>query len=459
MAAVARHGAPGTTRTLAVVFLSLLIDLLGFTVILPLMPSLLEYYSRHDQDGLYGFVISKVDGFRAFIGAPDTERFNLVLLGGLLGSLFSFLQFLVSPLIGASSDMFGRKPVLICTMVGVASSYALWVFSYDFGVFVLARIIGGVCKGNVSLSATIVADVTSTEKRSKGMALIGVAFSLGFILGPMVGAMFSIWGKQLSVEGVLSFSAFQYPAIFALVMACSDVLFLASFFQETLPMEKRATSLGAGIKGAVHLINPISLFKYDSVRGMSHQGLKNLRLMSVAYFMYIFLFSGLEYSLTFLVHQRLHYDSMQQGKMFLFIGVIMVLVQGGYLRRRPPGKEKQTAISGILATIPGMLTVGFSSSTYMLCGGLVLYSFGAGTVVPSLTAIASKYGDGDEKGKVMGIFRSLGALARGLGPMVACTVYWNYSACVCYMTGGLLLVVPALTLCWVDASVNKPKEG
>lgn len=446
------------TRTLAVVFLALVIDLLGFTVILPLMPSLLEYYGRHDQSGFYEYIIGKVNVFRALIGAPDAPRYNIVLLGGLLGSTFSLLQFVVSPVIGASSDKFGRKPVMILTMIGVALSYALWAVSYDFSIFVLARVLGGLCKGNVSLSTAIVTDVTSTEKRSKGMAVIGVAFSIGFILGPVVGAVFFVMGKQASVDGVASFSAFQYPAIFALVMAVSDVVFLAVFLQETQLNEKQDTSFGAGIKGAVHLINPISLFRYDSIRAVSHQGLVNLRLMSAAYFAYLFLFSGLEYSLTFLVHQRLNFTSMQQGKMFLYIGVIMIAVQGIYLRRRPAGTEKQTAITGVLAIIPGFLMIGFSSSTYMLYAGLLLYSFGAGTVVPSVTTMVSKYGDGDEKGKVMGIFRSLGSLARALGPVAACTVYWNYGACVCYMTGGLLLVIPALMLYIVDTRISAKEE-
>jgi len=224
---------------------------------------------------------------------------------GLLGSLFSLLQFLASPLVGAMSDIYGRKPTLIISMIGVAFSYALWAVSHSFILFVVARIVGGLFKGNVSLSTTIVTDVTSPENRSKGMALIGVTFSLGFLFGPMIGAAFSILGRQSGA--VDSFTTFQYPALFALTLATIDILFVATLFRESLPPERRASSLGSGIQGTLYLINPVSLFKYDAVVRIAQKELRNLRLMSVAYFIYLFLFSGLEYSLTFLVHQRFHY--------------------------------------------------------------------------------------------------------------------------------------------------------
>ena len=126
-----------------------------------------------------------MDWFRSSVGAP--AEFNTVLFGGFLGSIFSFLQFIASPIIGGLSDRFGRKPLMVATCVGISVSYLLWVLSSNFAIFVLARIIGGVSKGNVSLSTAIVTDVTTPATRGKGMAMIGVAFSLGFLFGPMIG--------------------------------------------------------------------------------------------------------------------------------------------------------------------------------------------------------------------------------------------------------------------------------
>ena len=136
----------------------------------------------------------QVKSFGTLIGAPE-EKFNSVLFGGLLGSLFSFLQFLASPLIGGLSDHFGRRPLLLISTAGVAFSYALWVNASTFGLFVLARIIGGLSKGNVSLATAIVADVSSPKTRQRGMAFIGIAFSIGFLVGPLVGAFFAVWAK------------------------------------------------------------------------------------------------------------------------------------------------------------------------------------------------------------------------------------------------------------------------
>lgn len=136
----------------------------------------------------------QVRSFGALIGAPE-DKFNSVLFGGLLGSLFSFLQFLASPLIGGLSDHFGRRPLLLLSTSGVALSYAIWVNASSFGLFVLARIIGGLSKGNVSLATAIIADVSSHKTRQRGMAMIGIAFSIGFLIGPLLGAFFAIWAK------------------------------------------------------------------------------------------------------------------------------------------------------------------------------------------------------------------------------------------------------------------------
>ena len=165
------------SKMTSVVFIGLLMDLLAFTLILPLFPSLLDHYKKHDgPDGLFHFLDNKVRSFGLWIGVPEGQ-FNSVLFGGLLGSLFSFLQFVASPMIGGLSDFFGRRPMLLISTTGVAFSYALWVNASSFGLFVLARIIGGLSKGNVSLATAIITDVSTPKTRQKGMALIGIVDS------------------------------------------------------------------------------------------------------------------------------------------------------------------------------------------------------------------------------------------------------------------------------------------
>ncbi|CAB0020054.1 unnamed protein product [Nesidiocoris tenuis] len=214
-----------------IIFASLLIDLLAFTMILPLLPSLMDHYRRNDPpDGWYNYFLSSIESFRLLVGAPD--RFSSVLFGGALGSLFSFLQFLISPLAGGMSDVYGRKPILLISMIGIACSYALWAVSHSFALFIIARIIGGLSKGNVSLSMAAMTDVSSPATRASGMALVGIAFSIGFVVGPVIGALFARWASSSS--GLMEPNWYTKPALFALTLALTDVFFILFCFKETL---------------------------------------------------------------------------------------------------------------------------------------------------------------------------------------------------------------------------------
>ncbi|XP_067135030.1 major facilitator superfamily domain-containing protein 10-like isoform X2 [Centruroides vittatus] len=353
--------------TISILFVSLIIDLLGFTVILPLLPSLLEYYSQHDKQGLYHWIDEKLRIFQDYVGLPN--EFNKVLFGGFIGSMFSCLQFFSAPIMGALSDVYGRKPILLLSMFGIAVSYAVWSCSNNFGLFVLARIIGGLSKGNITLSAAIVADVSDSKSRAKGMALIGIAFAIGFVIGPMIGAAFSIWiGHQDK-------KFFVIPALFALILAVLDIIFIAIFFEESLPEDKRAKNIGSGIMEAYNYISPSSLFTFKPVQNIKIEDLRILQNVGFIYFIYLLLYSGLEYSLTFLTHVRFNYTSMQQGKLYFFSGIIMMIVQGGYVRRISSGNESKTAVIGLMSIIPSFIIIGIAPNQAILYLGLAIYSF------------------------------------------------------------------------------------
>jgi MFS family permease len=294
-------------RPVFVIFISLVVDLLGFTVILPLLPSMLDYYSLTDETGLYNASLNSVDTFRKIIKAPEMDRLNIVLFGGFIGSLYSLLQFFSSPIMGATSDIFGRKPILLLSTLGVLVSYVLWSVSYSFPVFILSRVVAGVSKGIVSISTALVTDVTTTQDRPKAMGLIGVAFSVGFIFGPLIGAYFSIMAKPTAAVTSTDFAVFQYPAYFSCLTALVVLFMLTFYLTETLSTDKRAKSLGGGLSDAFSLFNPVSLFKFSSVSNISKSDISKLRWIGFTYFLYLFLFSGLEHSLTFLVHQRFNY--------------------------------------------------------------------------------------------------------------------------------------------------------
>jgi MFS family permease len=354
--------------------------------------------------------------------------------------LYSFLQYLVSPVIGALSDVYGRRPLLLICMAGETVAYCIWAMSSNFTIFVMARIVGGITNGNVSLCTAIVTDVSTIKTRGKGMALIGVAFSVGFIVGPITGAMFSIWAKSQTGQFYI------VPALLALVLAIINVIYLALYFEETLPASKRAKSIGNGLHRAYNFICPSSLFGFNAVQNMSKKDIAPLQQVGIIYFSYLFLYSGLEYTLTFLTHIRFHFSSVQQGMMFLFVGVVMATVQGGYVRRIPSGSDRRVALTGLVIIIPSFVIIGLASTVTFMYVGLALYSFASASVVPCLTTLASSYGSYDQKGTVMGIFRSLGSLARALGPVLASTVYWSLGPTISYIVGGVLLVIPLTAL-------------
>ncbi|KAM8803103.1 major facilitator superfamily domain-containing protein 10 [Rhynchonycteris naso] len=421
------------TRVVTVVFLGLLLDLLAFTLLLPLLPGLLESHSR-THDPLYGSWQRGVDWFAAAIGMPAEKRYNNVLFGGLIGSVFSVLQFLSAPLTGAISDCLGRRPMMLLSLAGLVTSYAVWAASESFVAFLASRVIGGISKGNVSLSTAIIADLGSPSARSRGMAVIGVAFSLGFTLGPMLGA---------------SLPVHMAPWL-ALLFAISDLLFVFCFLPETLPPEKRAPSISLGFQAAADLLSPLALFRFSAVaRGQdppTGDRLSHLRRLGLVYFLYLFLFSGLEYTLSFLAHQRFQFSSLQQGKMFFFIGLTMATIQGAYARRISPGGEIAAVKRALLLLVPAFLLIGWGRTLPALGLGLLLYSFAAAVVVPCLSSVVAGYGSPGQKGMVMGTLRSLGALARAMGPMVAASVYWLAGAPACFTVCSGLFLLPVLLL-------------
>ncbi|XP_061751661.1 major facilitator superfamily domain-containing protein 10 [Nerophis ophidion] len=435
------EGAPSSSKVIAVVFVLLLLDLLGFTLILPLLPSILDHYAQ-TGDAAYQTLQSVVDFFREALGIPMEKKYNSVLFGGLIGSLFSLLQFLLSPITGALSDRFGRRPLLLLTTVGMMSSYVVWALSRSFSMFLLFRIIGGVCKGNVSLCTAVVADMPCPKARNRGMAMIGVAFSVGFTVGPLMGAYFAMADK--TTEHVFC----QTPALIALAFSAVDLIFIWLMLPETLPQDAKGSSSGFG--DFRDLLNPLALFSFSAVTRSKdpppEERMQRLKVLGRVYFCYLFLFSGLEFTLSFLTHQRFHFTSMQQGKMFFFIGVVMACIQGGYARRIKPGHHIRAVGMAMAALIPAFILIGLSWNLTMLSAGLALYSFAAAVVVPCLSTLVSEHGSSSQKGTVMGILRSLGALARVLGPVVSSSVYWLAGAQVCFVLTSAGFVLPLLLL-------------
>ncbi|XP_014366895.2 major facilitator superfamily domain-containing protein 10 isoform X1 [Papilio machaon] len=434
-------------KVIGLVFVSLLLDLLAFTMILPLLPSLLDYYDKEEGKGnsLYASLVYAVRSFQKLTGAPD--RFASVLFGGALGSMYSFLQFLTSPIVGSLSDAYGRKPMLLICLLGIAVSHALWSCASTFSMFVLARFIGGLSKANVSLSMAIVTDASGEKTRARGMALVGLAFSIGFIVGPMAGAWFAmttdtnfgLWGQR--------------PALYALSLSLANIALVSLFLPETLSKDKRAP-LSLSLSKAIEYVSPWHLLKFSAVENLSQHQNKVLSNLGLIYFLYLFIYSGLEFTITFLTHHTFAYTAMQQGKMFLVIGVIMAVLQGGAARRLGPRGAETAARLALALTPASFLCVALAASAdpvllspiTWLWAGLVLFALSTAFAVSCMTSLAAAQAPAGARGAVLGALRSLGALARAAGPLLASAAYWCSGAAVTYSLGSIVLIIPAVML-------------
>jgi MFS family permease len=153
----------------------------------------------------------------------------------------------------------------------------------------------------------------------------------------------------------------------------------------------------------------------------------------------------MEFTLTFLAVERLGYTSLKNGYMFIFIGVLIALIQGGYVRRKAHQVgEKKMALMGFFSVLPGLLLIGFAHSTLTLYVGLTFLAIGSAMIIPCLTALVSLFASESDQGKALGTFRSLGALARAVGPFAASIIYWRLGSASPYFICSLFLIFPIL---------------
>jgi MFS family permease len=431
-AALSTDPKPGK-HTLGIIFLTLFLDLVGFSIIFPLFPAMLDYYLPNGAgDGsLLGQLIAPLSAWAERSGAVNPRFMTAVLFGGILGSLYSILQFICAPLWGAYSDRVGRRKVLLITIAGLALSYAAWFFAASFWVLVLARVLGGAMGGNLSVATAAVADSTTREKRSSGLAIIGIAFGLGFIVGPGIGGLFAkINLLEIAPSlGQFGVNPFSVPALVSFALALTNLIWVARSFKETLPTEKRG-KVNSDRKG-------VPVFRMFKSR------CPETRRTNLVYLLYMLAFSGMEFTLTFLAVERFQFSPAQNGGMFVFIGFVLILVQGGIVRRlAEPVGEKRLAVTGIACGIAAFLILAVALNLGLFFGALALMAFSIGLVSPTLSALVSLYTKEEEQGAAIGVFRSAGSLARAIGPLLAAFAYFAYGSKSAYLFGAVIVILP-----------------
>ncbi|PCH41111.1 MFS DHA1 [Wolfiporia cocos MD-104 SS10] len=453
-----------------VVFLSLVLDLFAFTIPLPLFPRIIEWYTKREASDPSGFLsrtLYFVSAVRGLLYKPTSnpQRWDVVLLGGLMGSIFSF----ISPHIGSLSDKHGRKKILLLTMVGNILSALIWVKSTTFASYMLSRIVGGLSEGNVQLAIAILSDVSTPATRAKALAHVGIAFAICFCIGPPIGAYFASrpLPPSFTASGI-ELNVYATPALLTLVLLVLETIFLAVALPETrgkraqapeqtkqdLTEKKPEQTSKAGESVESHSAPNVSV----------EQRLALLKTLRRLHFLFLGVFSGVEFTLTFLTYDLFDWNNRQNGILIGGIGIVSALLQGGYVRRSiAKVGEGAMAHRGVvscalglvlLAAMPSFVTSRPGAALRLLQAAAVCMGFTSATVVNALTAYASlQCDDGVDadtgkpreehpqlaKGRALGQFRSSGQLGRAIGPLLACASYWTFGPSVTYAASAVAM--------------------
>lgn len=366
---------------LVVIFITVFIDLLGFGIIIPLLP----FYAQS-------------------FGASAFEI-------GLLGTSFSLMQFLFSPLWGRWSDRVGRKPIILVGLLGSCLSYVMLAVAASLPMLFIARIVGGIAGANIPTAQAYIADVTTPENRARGMGMVGAAFGLGFIFGPALG-------------GVLSRISPETPMWCAAAL-CGANLVAAWFL---LPESRVVTSTS-------RTLGRLEAFRHALKK-------PTLVILLAIYFIVIMAFSGFEATFALFSEARFGYTAASIGFLFTFIGVVLAVVQGVLVGRvvKRVGERRLIpfAITSIAVSI-GMLP--FVWNVPGLLVALALLAVGMGFNSPSITSMVSRLSDADDQGGVLGLASSLASLGRVAGPAWGGYLYDQFGMTTPYLTASALLFI------------------
>jgi MFS transporter, DHA1 family, tetracycline resistance protein len=376
---------------LVIIFITVFIDLVGFGIIIPLSPYLA----------------------REFNASP--------LEIGFLLSIFSIFQFLFSPFWGALSDRIGRRPVLLISLLGAGLSYLLFAFGTTFEVLLIARGLAGLFGGNISTAHAYIADVTSPEERSKGMGLIGAAFGLGFVIGPLLGGLFGALGEWLGSAPPLGLS---FSAVGAAAICLGNFAFAYFVLPESLPASRRGAARS----------------KRHRLREISDQ----LRRPVVGRLVFVFFLSGLamaqmEAMLFPYVADVFGWDLRTASYGFAYVGVLMVITQGYLIRKwMPRFGEKIILTTGLGLFALSLFGIGVSTTIAAMAVTMTVLAVGNGMMRPPNLGIISLMTPAEEQGSVMGVTNSLASLGRIIGPVIGGVLYQHFSRGAPFLFAGIL---------------------
>jgi MFS family permease len=380
---------------LVVIFLTVFIDLVGFGIILPISPYLA----------------------RLFHASP----FQV----GLLLSVYSLMQFLFSPLWGGLSDRIGRRPVILISLFGGGCSYLLFAFSNTLALLFISRALAGIFGGNISAAQAYIADVTTPAERSKGMGLIGAAFGLGFIFGPLIGGLLGKLGTTLGSTPPLGMS---FPALGAAAICLSNFVFAFFVLKESLQKGSRTQDRS-------------SRFKKIS---------QQLRRPLAGHLIFVFFLSGLamaqmEAMLFPYVADVFHWSFETASYGFAYVGVLMVIIQGYFIRKWMPKYGERYLLSlGLGLFSLSLFGIAISTTVALMAIVMTILAVGNGLMRPPNLGMISVLTPESEQGVALGVTNSLASLGRIIGPVFGGWFYEHISVHAPFVFAGLLALIAFL---------------
>jgi DHA1 family tetracycline resistance protein-like MFS transporter len=368
---------------LGVIFVTVFVDLLGFGIVIPLLP----YYARtlHASGAAAGALIA----------------------------CYSAMQFLFAPLWGQLSDRIGRRPVILISLAASTLSYAMFSAAGSLVMLFASRLLAGIGGANIAVAQAYVVDTTNERDRARGMGAIGAAFGLGFVFGPAIGGLLASYGHAA-------------PGVAATMICGANCLVAALRLPESLPAAQR----GGGGRSVGHPL------------GRLRQALRQpqLGVLLALFFASVFAFASMETTLSLLCATVFGLSTSQIYWLFGFMGLMMSLMQGGLIGRLALHvSERRLMASGCALLALGLLATPFTRPFGPLLLALGALAFGQGIAWPTLSSLISKLTEASEQGGVLGVSQSVGSLARILGPLWGGWLF-DWGPARPYVTTGLLMV-------------------
>jgi len=410
--ALADSSTKNPKRSLLVLFTVIVIDLIGFGIVVPILP----YFAK----------------------SLDTSPATL----GLLLAVYPAFQFVFSPIWGRLSDRVGRKPVMLATILGSAGALALLGISHSLVGLFAGRILGGVFGANISVATAYVADVTREEERTRWMGMVGACFGIGFVLGPAIGGLLApnldgSWPASAFFGPTLSthIAPFGYgiPMLLASVLAAINFVFAA--WELTEPQRHARREPSAGRIEMLH--NPA------------------VRRLCVLNLIFSLAVTQLETIFAYFMIDRFQFDAMHVAFILVGMAVLMGGIQGGAIRSLAARfGERKLALTGFAIMAASLLAVPFMPSVVWVLPPLAFSAIGRGIGQPPILSLVSMAASPSERGSVMGTFQSSASLARVLGPTAAGALYAGHHGGPFVVAAGLMFIAFVLAVRLPDSRVS-----